>query len=410
MALPRRLDNPFAQEPVLRPIEAAKTLPAGEEYEKKMAKAAAHHALREEYEDLPESELVKRYKPIYVGEGGENLVFRAAARKRGKTKLESFEVVIKAEKEALADTISYNIENETDPDLESIRVDEIREGRLKNIQKSFRNLKQVFKGHVLPQRYFMMKVPVNRAVMDSLDTISQSQGFTLPAEIPESGWTIVSIQKSAEGMEDEKRLGVGGANMERSLAARLLPGKDPMFREVYKEVTDNLMNTELAEKSQDQDIEKLIPTLFYGSGVHELMSRADRDPHLWEVLSDFQKKAVEFSEKDGRILDFASKENIIFHRDKKDGHWTYTIIDPFYSFEDNVLERAREALIRWDAGFPLEHGDYNLITQAVNFTRVVNALGVKLGTGVYVDFLPADWKGKNLSQFLIGRDDAMEAA
>jgi len=67
-------------------------------------------------------------------------------------------------------------------------------------------------------------------------------------------------------------------------------------------------------------------------------------------------------------------------------------------------------LIRWDAGFPLEHGDYNLITQAVNFTRVVNALGVKLGTGVYVDFLPADWKGKNLSQFLIGRDDAMEAA
>lgn len=351
------------------------------------------------FDELPkEHEMVQKYRPRFLGKGGENLVYEAEGRN---------DLVIKAMKQPLAEQLAFNTAQGLEAGEESLKVDEMREGRLKRERERYQKLRDAFGNHVLPQKFFVMPVPVGKKVLEELKTVAGYSGVTLP-EKADAGWTIGSIQKRANVFEDKRRMSLTGGNLEAMLIQR---GQihDQSTRDLYRHVTDQLMNAEQAEKSSvyEEDFMQLMA----GSGFATLLKMADRDPGLAEALTDFQKRAVQFSEKNDDILDIIGKDNIVFHRDQ-DGAWTYTIIDGLYPFDTNVLRKGREALLKMDIGIAADNKEQNAYMQSVNYVRVVNGLGKILETGSYIDFLPEELKENPevVSNNILGKDKPAKAA
>jgi len=389
-----KLDNPFEEK--TGPLQGK-----AEDIQVLIRRKRKPAAEREEspFNDLPaEHEVVKKYKPKFLGKGGENLVYEAEGRK---------DVVIKAMKQPLAEQLAFNAKQGLDTGDESISVDEMREGRLKRERERYQKLREAFGSHVLPQKFFVMQVPVGANVLKELDTVAGYSKVELPKKA-EAGWTIASVQKRTNVLEDKRRLSLTGGNVELTLRNRNQID-DQATRDLYRNVTDHLMNGELAEKSfvYEEDIRQLMG----GSGFSTLLKMADRDEDLAEALRDFQKRAVQFSEKNDDILDIAGRDNIIFHRDQ-DGAWTYTIVDGLYPFDTKVLGKGREALLKMDIGISPDGKEYNAFTQAVNYVRVINGMGKVLETGSYVDFLPEELKSNPeiVSNNLIFKDKKLKAA
>jgi hypothetical protein len=388
-----KLDNPF-EETLPLPGKAAEIQVVMSRRRKPAPKLESSP-----FDDLPsEHDVVKKYKPKFLGKGGENLVYEAEGHK---------DVVIKAMKQPLAEQLAFNTKQGLETGDESLYVDELREGRLKRERERFQKLREAFGEHVLPQKFFVVEVPVGQKVLEELIVVAGYSGADLPKKA-ESGWTIASVQKRAHVLEDARRLSLTGGNVEPVL---IKSGRyhDPITRDVYRHVTDNLMSPEIAEKSSvyEEDIRQLMG----GSGFANLIKIAVRDEGLADALRDFQKRAVLFSEKNDDILDIAGKDNIVFHRDQ-DGAWTYTIIDGLYPFDTKVLSKGREALIKMDIGIRADSKEQNTFMQSVNYVRVVNGLGKVLETGRYIDFLPEELKNtpEVVSNHILGKDQPAEAA
>ncbi|MCE9586404.1 hypothetical protein K8R04_03740 [Candidatus Uhrbacteria bacterium] len=371
----------------LNPFDKVKVIPS-----KKRNKKATVSTIPHRLDALPEEhELTKRYKPKFLGKGGENLVYEAEGR-------DAF--VIKAQKQALAETMAWNEASGLEPGDDSIAVEELREGKLLEERKRYQSLKEVFGDHVLNQRFYVMQVPVGPAVREELNQSPQLHHVNIP-EKAEAGWTIVSIQERAEAMKDNRRLSMGGANLELILGKTGRMKKDPYVRNVYDRVTDAYMSRDSAETSGVTPVE--FEFLMEDTRLEALMRKAERDPGLWKALADFQRKAVEFSEKNQDIMDFAGLDNIIFHRDQ-DGDWTYTIVDGLYPFATKVLQKGAEAFVKHEMGVKLVSKEENVIIQSINYVRIVNGLGKWLGTGEYIDFLPEELQKKktSASKFIYG--------
>lgn len=390
---PAKRVNPFENTHQIGAVDIDKIeVVLGRKRKKEAKVTGLPHAL----DELPsEHEITKKYRPKFLGKGGENLVYEAEGRK---------DVVIKAQKQSLAKALAFNAASGLEPGDESITVDELREGKLKQERERYKKLRDVFGNHVLPQKYFVMQVPVGEKVLKELEKVAEMSEVNLPKEA-NAGWTIVSIQKQAGALKDERRLSMGGANLERYMVNSKAIFNRSM-RDIYRHVTEGLMDRERAETSE-VDAEDM-KFLMAESAFRPLVDKAERDPELAAVLADFQKKAVEFSEKNDDILDVAGRDNIVFHRDQ-DGAWTYTIIDGLYPFDTDILSKGREAAIKNDMGFPLDHMEVNAIGQSVNYVRVINGLGKILNTGAYIDLTPEELKRKrySYSDLLINKDEQM---
>ena len=342
----------------------------------------------------PEHDLTKRYEPKFLGKGGEHLVYVVKNHP---------DVVIKAQKESLAKTMALNKASGLETDADSAAVEELRHNKLLEERKRYQKLREVFGDHVLPQKFFVMEVPVGKAVRDELHELPNLYHLNIP-EQAEAGWTIVSVQKRAEALKDESRLSMGGANLEVYLSkSRKI--SDPATRNLYRRVTDGLMDRESAESS-DVNAEDL-KLLMTDTRLRPLLQKAESDPDLAEVIADFQKKAVLFSEKNDDILDIAGRDNVVFHLNKH-GAWTYTIIDGLYPFDTLILKKGREALVRFEMGRETTSMEGNAVFQSVNYVRVINGLGKILNTGAFIDFTPEEMRKREFSyvKHLIGEGKA----
>ena len=236
-----KLDNPFETGPMLG--KAGENIQVVLGKKRKRPEAAFTSS---PFDDLPtENDLVQKYHPKFLGKGGENLVYEAEGRK---------DLVIKAMKQPLAEQLAFNAFQGLDAEEESIYVDELREGRLKRERERFQKLRDAFGSHVLSQKFFVIPVPVGSNVLGELKTVAGYSGVDLP-DYADAGWTIVSLQKRATALEDNRRMTMGGGNLEVHM---LRDGslKNPVMRDVYRYVTDDLMDKDSAEKTEI-DVEDL---------------------------------------------------------------------------------------------------------------------------------------------------------
>lgn len=339
-------------------------------------------------EDLPSAhEIMQKYEPRFLGKGGENLVYELKGREK---------FVAKAQKLPLIQTMNWNVDHGLQPGDESEGVEQL-ESKVAQERERYRKLRDVFGDHVLKQRFFLMNVPVNEAVVEELKPVAAMMKMEAPP-YGDSGWTVVSLQEKTDILNKPDAFTTGTMNLESQAVRNNAFRTEPFFGS-YVHLTNNLMGKGRIEKADivEEDFDDVFGRTKFGPLLREMR----QDLRLRNAVADFQKKAVEFAEKYDEILDFGLN-NIVFHK-TDDGEWTYTILDGLYPFDTEVLGKARAAVVKEEMGAEMDLMESNALLQAANFLRIVNGLGKLLRTGAYVDFLPEELekKGVKMSKVLM---------
>ena len=231
-----------------------------------------------------------KYKPQFLGYGGEHVVFSFPGKDR---------IVGKVHKATLEGSIRKNLDSGRPIDaLPEGVTDEKKKEFLDAERQRHRVLKAYFDDHVLAERPSIMQVPVNQKLLDA----AIENPPALPNE-PVEAWTLVRLQEKApaEAVAD-------GA---LSTAFR--------YREQF----------ELGEHDRDW-YERLNAVLLDGTAeftpdlhddgfglVYDILEKMKDDEGLRDQVRDFTRRAIEYSTDTGELLDLAGKGNVTFYQ--KDG-------------------------------------------------------------------------------------------
>lgn len=337
-------------------------------------------------------DLIKRYNPRFLGHGGEHFVYEIPDRPNKKVNRreprdgQAFEkkyFVIKADKRVMHDVLRRDPEASSKNKIEDSPALEAAQETLEYDREVYNKLRKIFgPEHILLQKKYLAKVPVNDDILADIQTqFSQSGSDMLP--FVDNAWSLITVQEKAEIPKDSISAQVG--NVENRALPKIL--SETQARERYSRITDQLINSQAAASSDFKPEE--LKGFFRGRPFEKLLDIAEEDAELKEVLKDFATKASIFAEATGEILDFCGQDNIKFY--KKDGHWTYKLIDPIYVLQRGLVKTARSAATAsiTEGEPPTEVKKSNALVQVMNFTRTVNALTKLMGGNTYFDYLPS---------------------
>ncbi len=320
-----------------------------------------------------EHALVLRYAPQYLDEGGENIVYEIPDRPN---------VVVKASKLGIYEALAHDSEL---PAADSVELsDQLREmnkllGKEGAYSQARKKLYEYFgREHVPPQKRFLIKVPVNKEILDVTEkTFGPWYGIKIPKDRKEA-WTFVTVQRKQE-LHEENYVSANIGNLEPSMA------QGGMFKDKKYRDAVNRMNNALIWGQEDVTAEE-IAFVIRTDGIQNLKERLESDPELKEALKDFAEKAIAYANDTGEILDIVGKDNVVFV--KEGGKWTYKLLDPIYSFQDKILEKSRQIYI----DKPQDDLEGNVLFQGRNFVRGLNAFAKLAGSEKRIEFLPVALK------------------
>lgn len=334
-------------------------------------------------------ELALKYAPEYLAAGGENIVYDIPGRPH---------IVAKGSKlgvyETLADRDSVNAETVEDSLLlMSMREDLKEESALR------KKLFDYFgREHLPPQKKFLMKVPVTKAILDEAEAQFLPTHRSRIKKNTDEAWTFVTIQRRQD-LPKEKHASASVGSLEMSILNYRKPSdpdyrlyKDEAYMEKYDRVSDALVRGE-DEELTTQEIMEVIRS----PGLRSVIKRIEKEEGFKEALKDFVEKAIEFAEDTGEILDIAGADNVALV--KEDGEWTYKLLDPLYPFEDHVLESAREAYLMKQ----MNNKQFNILFQGLNFVRGLNAFAKLSGSKKRLEFLPKSLMNTSVREAMFGQ-------
>ena len=334
--------------------------------EQKLGFADAEHALSE------------KYMPHFLAEGGENIVYEVPGHP---------DIVLKGSKKVLYDILS-------DPKGETHALNEAK-NRIDRERMLQGKLREHFGAeHLLRQKQFLMKVPVTREILAHAErNYLPFYRRTIPQNKREA-WTYVTIQKKQElkkgSYENPKAENINPQKLARNSITELSSTSpsffNPRAREDFEEVSENLLRGERAQHISGADFSELVGS----RPLNRLLHRMKGDDGLREAVKNFVENCVHFAEDTGEIIDFVGEDNIVFF--KKDGRWTYKLLDPLFPFYDHVLEDARKIFVetKGEGIHEMDTDKSNKLTQVFVFVRMVNGLAVASGAGASLDFLPEE--------------------
>lgn len=332
-----------------------------------------------------EHPVAERYVPVFLGAGGENLVYEIPGRPK---------LVAKANKKVIYDTLTQDPFSDTyeQEDVSKSGVLRDQEFKMKHEREVLKKLRNVFgEEHLVTQRKFLRKVPVTPEILEEIEKqFSGAKKEVLSKDVSEA-WTILTLQEKLDIPIDAL---CPKSNYPEYYYAKRRWMDDPDREFAYRESTDALMN---AEKTERADETRFLN--FMGSQpLHDLADRLFDDAGLRDAVRDFVVKAQTFAEETGEILDIVGMNNIVFY--EKDGTWTYKLIDPIYPFLDRVLDRARKVYLSEKKPEEMTGQEHNALVHGVVFTRLINGLSLLLNRiehekpvedmrlTPYMDFLP----------------------
>ncbi len=311
---------------------------------------------------------VKRYKPEYVGKGGENVVYALPDHPN---------IVVKAEVEPLKRQIEV-AEKEGRPVTNKI-TDQQREElneQLAAENTNYNELRTYFGDDHVPQTSkSMLKVPVSK---DTLEAVYGTGGppmpnFTLAAN---EMWTIVAIQEKVPQIADDKSLDVRGG-----FAERRHPADEEGYKQAYETATQDLV------RNPDSTSFDLDQFLVIHPDLRTTLEKADTNPQLKNSLKDFVQKAMDYSKQTGKGLDLAGAKNILFF-ENPDNSWNYKLVDALSPYAEESFKRTKDIMGKVIRHEPLDGDEQFLLTSAVNYQRTVNGLAKHLGIDEHLDMIP----------------------
>ncbi|MEK7094747.1 MAG: hypothetical protein AAB886_01400 [Patescibacteria group bacterium] len=314
---------------------------------------------------ISESELVRKYKPKFLGMGSEHIVFELEGRPN---------LVLKVSKRDVRDSLIYNRRNGLAPDSKSEHTTGWMARAVESERDEYALLRNYFGEDMLQEAITTMPVPV------TADMLKLSSGTHDPVPDEIMKWfgsgtrdinTIVRVQKKAK----REMLVEGGAAP--ILSAYFELNREACPDDKYVEVFGALIdgNGEFEREN--------IPFIFGARAVRELSGNIDDEDFL-QMLRTFAEKAQLYTEISGRTFDLAGINNANAYKDEKTGRWRMTLLDirnPAIHTKD--FERAKRLLYDF-ASRRREFTDYEaiLLMNVLGYLRVVNAIADLTGAGV----------------------------
>lgn len=321
-----------------------------------------------------EHDLAEKYTPYFLAEGGENIVYEIPGHP---------DVVLKGSKKILYDVLS-------DPEGEKVALEKAAKRIVRERELRSKLIKHFGAEHLLPQKQFLLKVPVTSDILEHTEA-AYERFFrrTIPHDVKEA-WTYVTIQKKQElkqgEYENPKAQYIDLAMLTAKPNQKNPPFFDPLVRGDFEFVTESLMRGDRTQAINEYQFANLMDSPWLARMLKEMRS----DSELRDTVRDFVGKCIRFSEDTGEIIDFIGKDNIIFF--KKNGHWTYKLLDPLFPFYDHVLEEAREIFVatKGEGARDMDNEKMNKIMQAALYVRMVNGLAMASKSETFLDFLPEE--------------------
>lgn len=308
--------------------------------------------------------LLVAYPTSYLAKGGEHFVFNVGKKKVPE---QMRDIVVKG-------NIQYarKLQERGANDFENmeelpVALKEEMLGSIKKDRKKYEQFRSYFgESNVSPQRKYLMRVPVSKEMATEV--------FPRAGLVPHEVWTLVTVQKRAEELGPEyatRRFDIGARYAE--IGPRVTP-------EAYAESSAHLFAGEPRDRRMEEGteiMEEIEPR------NARLLRIASREPGLKEQLVDFIRKAIEYTEDTGEILDLIGKDNVTFVYDMKpDGSkiWRYKITDGFFAWPNSKrLKNAEAAVSEMMIDGEMPDASVSDFMNAANYVRAINSMAEQLG-------------------------------
>jgi hypothetical protein len=302
-------------------------------------------------EGVEGDDLADRYKPTFLGMGGEHMVFAIEDHPN---------VVAKVDYVKLRRMIQMNHEvgaplDHIDPSMMS-RVREVLD---EDVRRS-RELRQHFPETTLRERVYLQCIPLNRALAAEAFTDQDPVTAMVPEETTAVA-TLVRIQRRApEHAIDDDAL---------SLSFRYQEQQDSVDVQQY-----NKINAALVDNEGMFDQSSWRTTLSEEGAA--LIDAAKQSAEAHKALRDFVEKAMHYARETGEGLDLAGSGNVTFF--KEDDTWRYLLLDAKYP-APKLIDEARTAFIAWNDGEKLDKRSASILMNSLNMTKLLNGFAATLG-------------------------------
>lgn len=313
-----------------------------------------------------EHPLVVRYRPTYLGHGGEHIVYEVPGHPN---------VVVKGNVQAMLLILEWNADHGLPHDAMDAELRAQVEEHIAESRARAQKLTEHFgAAHVPRMREVLIRVPVTG------DMLGAVRGEALPphaAHIREA-WDIVRIQRRAREFDDPACA---------SLVAGYMEQEPHLDAQQYGRCTRALVDGDATALCTPEDVRAII-----AAPTRDLLARAEHDDALRDTLRDFIVRAVRYVQATGAILDLAGTGNVTVF--PHHGGWSYRLVDALYPAPGEIVVFAQDAILRAARGEVLDERDTNIVYNAVNFARTVNALARVLGVADRIDLVPPAARSK----------------
>lgn len=333
------------------------------------------------------NKILRQYLPRLLGSGGENYVYEVKRRKKNSEPYKDTEkdkrLIIKIEKNVLKEIIRSNIAH--DAPLDELPK-EVRTVVQEYLHKEYERLQEVKKyfgaEHVLKQKKYLRKIPVNKALLNEFFDAEPPINFDTTKEV----WAVVTVQERAAELNQEDTFSATvGFDMDEAV----------IYEKEYRLLNERLIHS-LDTKAEFDS--QLFFDIQPDRGLQPLLAEASTDTDLREMLKDFVTKTIVYARETGEIIDIFGPNNIVFFQNGT--RWTYRLLDPMYAttyFESShLIASAQEILHKIAAQQQLTGNEYSIILTVLNFVRTINGLAVFLGIKERLDIIPSELKNAQL--------------
>jgi len=118
----------------------------------------------------------------------------------------------------------------------------------------------------------------------------------------------------------------------------------------------------------------------------EVLNQPDSDSSLKEELCNFLEEMQRYTLQTGELLDIWGEDNVAFF--KKDGNWTYSMIDVLYEEENADINLARSLGEKFQSGGMLTKKEKNDLFLALRYVLNMYTLGERLGIENKLSLVP----------------------
>lgn len=297
-----------------------------------------------------EDNLLIKYKPEYLAQGGEHLVFEIPDHPH---------IVIKVSMESITESLNWQQSSGETAQAYAGNPDVQRElrHRIEMAEQAYRGVLEHFQSeHVLPQRYITFTVSITPEIIAQLARdYYKEEVVSMGGDFPSAVHVVALVQQKSVEMQSDQ--------------------VESLFDYGYV-VTD---------KSVEEEMEHFI---FPATPARET---SQDDDAKQKAKKDFVSRAIAYTKATGRILDIAGPNNVIFK--ETDAKMTYLLVDAVHpahwdkTYTAFVLFMQEVAANEYHCDFGKMKNNASKVVHVVDYIYKLNQVAFEAGVTENLDAL-----------------------